>query len=319
MRLLGLVTLTLASLAMPGRAAYPDRPVRIVVATTPGGGYDLVGRLIAEQLHQNVGGTYVVENVPGAGSLIGTRSVAKQAPDGYTLLIGGLSNIVLNMGLYANPGYQPDKDFVPIALVYTIAYAMVARNDLPDVTLKGIIDFARKNPGKLNVATAGPGTGQDVLATLFASLAGIKVTKIPYRGAASIYPDLMAGRVDVFIDALSTALPQVQAGSVRMIATLGPARSPRMPDAPTVAEAGLPDLTAESWLGLFAPAKTPPAVGQALREGLARSVADPAFRQKVESTGGDLMQLVGDQAREKVDTELAKWLPMMKRADIVPQ
>ena len=319
MRLIGLFALAVAAMAPAARAAYPDRPVKLIVATTAGGGYDLVGRLMAEQLHQNLGGTFIVENVPGAGSLIGTRSAAKQTPDGYTLLVGGLSNIVLNMGLYATPGYQPDKDFKPVALVYTIPYVMVVRNDMPDPTLKGIIEYARKNPGKLNVATAGPGTGQDVLAMLFASLADIKITKIPYRGAAAIYPDLMAGRVDMFFDAFSTALPQIKGGSVKMVATLGPARSPRMPDAPTVAEAGMPDLTAESWLGLFAPAKTPPAILQALRDGLAKSVADPAFKAKVESTGGDLMSAVGDKAQEVVDHETARWLPMMKRAEIVPQ
>lgn len=300
---------------------FPTQPVRIVVPSAAGGGFDFVGRLLAEHLSRHVGGSFVVENIVGAGSLVGTRAVAKFAPDGYGLLTAGLSNLVLNMGLYANPGYRPNKDFVALGVVYTVPYVIVARKDLPHGTLGEIVEAGRAKPGSLNVATAGPGSGQDILASIFASAADITITKVPYRGSAPVYPDLISGRVDLFIDVLSSAQPQVEGGTVRLVATLGPRRSPRAADVPTVREAGLAALTAEqgSWVGLFAPAGVPDPVLRTLRAGIARTVADPSFRQKVEASGGEILEIEGDQAASLVERETARWLPRMENAGIRPQ
>ncbi len=317
-----LAVLAVLTLAGPALAEYPDRPVKIIVATTPGGGYDLVGRLTADSLRQTVGGSFIVENVPGAGSLLGTRQAAKATPDGYTLTTGGLSNIVLNMGLYAKPGYDPSKDFVPIGLVYSTPYVLVARKDFPYHTLAEVIAAARAKPNGLSVGTAGPGTGQDVIASLFAYLAKVEVTKVPYRGSAPVYTDMMGGRVDMFFDALTSAVPQVEGKTVQAIVTLGSRRSPRLPDVPTSAEAGLPDLNVGeigSWIGLFAPARTPPDIVAKLRAGLAKTTADPAFRQRIEASGADVLDIPGDKVQALVDSQGAKWLALMRNAGIAPQ
>lgn len=300
---------------------FPKQPVRIIVPSAAGGGYDFTGRVLADHLPRHLGGSFVVENVTGAGNLVGTRSAAKLPPDGHGLLIGGLSNMVLNKGVHANLGYDPIKDFLPIGIVSSVPYVIVVRKDLPQNTLDAIIAASRAKPGSLNVATAGPGSGQDVFASIFASSAGITITKVPYRGSSPVYPDLMSGRVDLFIDVLSSVLPQAESGNVRMVATLGRQRSARAPDVPTVGEAGLPALTAElgSWTGLFAPAGVPEPIAQKLREGVAKAVTDPAFRQKVEASGAEVVEISGDQVRGLIERELGQWLPLMKQGGIEPQ
>ena len=232
--------------------------MKIIVPIAPGGSYDLVGRHIADALSKRMGQAFVVENKPGAGTVVGTQAASQSEPDGYTLLIGGLSNMAFNSALYSKLGYDPRKDFVPVALVYKFGYVMVGRKDLPQPKLRDIVTAAKANPGSITVATAGVGTGQQLVAAAFMKAAGVKFLEVPYKGSPPAFTDLLAGRIDLFFDSMAAGLPYVQSGQARGIAVLSSKRSPLAPDVPTMSEAGVPGLDVDSWLGIFAPAKTPP-------------------------------------------------------------
>lgn len=181
---------------------YPDRPVKIIVPSGPAGSYDIVGRVVADQLSKRLNQSFVVENRQGGGTIVGTKSVIASPPDGYTLLVGGLSNIIFNVGLYKTPPYDPLKELVPVALVLNIAYSLVGSNSLPNASLREIIAAAKANPGSIKLANAGVGTGQHVVGAAFQSITGTKMLEVPYRGSSLAFPDLISGRVDLFFDLL---------------------------------------------------------------------------------------------------------------------
>jgi tripartite-type tricarboxylate transporter receptor subunit TctC len=189
---------------------YPDRPVKIIVPIGPGGSYDLIGRQLADALSKRTGQSFFVENKPGAGTVVGTQAAAQSEPDGYTLLVGGLSNMAFNSALYSKLAYDPLKDFVPIALVYRFGYVMVGRKDLPQAKLADIVAAAKASPGAISVATAGVGTGQHLVAAAFMKVAGIKLQEVPYKGSPPAFTDLLAGRIDLFFDSVAAGLPYVQ-------------------------------------------------------------------------------------------------------------
>ena len=251
------VAFAFAVTAAPAQIAYPDRPVKIIVPIGPGGSYDLVGRHLADVLSKRTGQAFFVENKPGAGTVVGTLAAAQSEPDGYTLLVGGLSNMAFNSALYSNLAYNPLRDFVPVALVYRFGYVMVGRKDLPQTTLSDIVAAAKANPGSITVATAGVGTGQHLVAAAFMKAAGVKFLEVPYKGSPPAFTDLLAGRIDLFFDSIAAALPYVQSGQARGIAVLSSKRSPLAPEVPTMSEAGLPGFESIISQGLFAPAGTP--------------------------------------------------------------
>src|SRR5712691_7307938 len=311
-----LFTLAFCVLWAGGAAAqsYPDRAIKIIVPVGPAGSYDIVGRLVADQLSKRVGQSVFVENRPGAGSIVGTQFVVTSAPDGYTLLVGGLSNIVFNAGLYKKLSYDPLNDLVPVALVFNISYTLVANKDLPYATPREIIDAARKTPGGLKVANAGVGTGQHVVGAAFQKITGTKFLEVPYRGSSLAFPDLLAGRVDLFFDSTPAALPYVKGGQAKGIAILTAKRSPQIPDVPTMTEAGVPGLEIDSWIGLFAPAKTPPAVIARLQQEIA--AASGELKPRFESSGGELMDMPPDKLSGFVRSEYHKWLNVIREAGI---
>src|SRR6266436_7951262 len=247
------VSLAVLALSLTGGAkaqTYPDRPVRIIVPIGPGGASDIIGRLLANKLSEQLGQTFFVENRTGGGTLVGTQAAAAAPADGYTLVVGGLSNIVFNFALYQKVPYEPD-DFVPVALVYTFPYVMVARNDLPQKDLAEIISYGRQSPGKLTIAHPGSGSGQQIVAAAFMKLTRTTMVEVPYRSTQAAYPDLISGRVDLLFDSAAASLPYVTARKVRGVALLAPQRYSKVPDLPTMAEAGVPGLGIESWIGLF--------------------------------------------------------------------
>ena len=200
MRISGIL-LAIAIAASPAFGqTFPEKPVRIVVPQPPGGGFDLAARVIADRLPRFLGQPVVVENKPGAGTLVGTEFAAKAPADGYTLLLGGTSNMAFNIGLYPKLSYDPVKDFTPVGLTVTWPYMLVARKDLPQGSLTELIDFARRNPEKLTYASGGRGTGQHIVVAVLAQLAGVKLTHVPYSGAQAAYQDVLGGRVDLFFD-----------------------------------------------------------------------------------------------------------------------
>jgi tripartite-type tricarboxylate transporter receptor subunit TctC len=301
---------------LPGSAlaqAYPDHPVRIIVPIGPGGAYDIVGRLLANKLTEQFGQSFFVENRTGAGTLVGTQSAAGAPADGYTLVVGGLSNIVFNFALYQKVPYEPE-DFVPVAIVYTFPYLMVARSDLPQKDLAEIISYGRQSPGKLTIAHPGSGSGQQIVAAAFMKLTGTTMVEVPYRSTQAAYPDLIAGRVDLLFDSAAASLPYVTARKVRGIALLAPQRHAKLPNLPTMAEAGLPGLDVESWIGLFTPARTPPEILAHLRR--ETRIAATGLKDQFEKTGGELMQLPVAETDKFIRSEFDLWTRVIRDAGI---
>src|SRR3984957_5576357 len=308
--------LALMALLVPGTAGadnYPERPVRIIVPIGSGGSYDFVGRLLANKLTELMGQTFFVENRTGAGTLVGTQSAAAAAPDGYTLLIGGLSNMVFNFALYQKVGYELN-DFVPIALVYTFPYVMVARSDLPQRNLAEIISYGRQSPGKLTIAHAGTGSGQQIVSAAFMRRTGTSMIEVPSRTIRGAYVDILAGRVDLMFDSAVAALPYITAKKVRGVALLAPERYRTVPELPTIAEAGLDGLGIESWIGLFAPAGTPPEVLEKLRS--TTRVAAEDLKANFEKSGGELMQMPVADTDKFIKSEFELWTRVIREAGI---
>ncbi|WP_213958779.1 MULTISPECIES: tripartite tricarboxylate transporter substrate binding protein [unclassified Variovorax] len=309
-------TLTFAALgtALDLHAAdYPSKPITIIAPSGPGGGYDLTGRMLADVLSRQMGASFIVENRAGSGTLIGTQAAAVAPPDGYTLLVGGLSNLVFNAALYKKLPYDP-KDFVPIGLVARYPYLLVARADLPQNDLKELLAELRAHPDRLTIATSGPGSGQEVMATLFAKSTGTKITQVSYKAAAPAYQDLIAGRVDLFLDTLTTAKPQVDAKRIKAILLTSEKRNPSLPAIPTAAELGLPQLQMGTWFGLFAQRGVPPQVLEQLRVALRAAVQSGELARRLEPLGIEVMNL--DQAATEafINAEYARWTKTIKQS-----
>ncbi len=309
-----LVLLVAGAATAEAQTGYPSRPVKIIVPIGPGGSYDLVGRYLGDALSKRFGQTFFVENKPGAGTVVGTVAAAQSEPDGYTLLVGGLSNMAFNSALYSKLGYDPLMDFVPVALVYKFGYVMVARRDLPQAELQDIVAAAKASPDSITVATAGVGTGQQLVAAAFMRAAGIKLLEVPYKGSPPAFTDLLAGRVDLFFDSIAAGLPYVQSGQAKGIAVLSSKRSPLAPDVPTMSEAGVRGLDVDSWLGIFAPAKTPPEVIAKLRREIRAALPD--LKERFEKSGGEAWEMPDDSLDGFVASEHANWTKLIREAGI---
>lgn len=310
----------IALLALAGGAhsqAFPVKPLTIIVPIGPGGGYDFTGRLLGEGLTKEFGQPVVVENKPGAGTVVGTQFVVKSAPDGYTMVVGGIGSIAHATALVKDLPYNPATDLVPLQLVSTNSYALSARSDLAQRNLAEILAFAKANPGKLTIGTPGQGTGQTVAALMLKSLGGADMLEVQYKNAPPVYVDMMAGRVDLFFDAAGTAAPFIKAGKVRGIATSGSERDFILPDIPTAKEAGLNEMVLENWTGLFAPAATPRPVVMRLRQAITNVAATPEFRKQMTSRGYSLYSPPDVDAFIK--GEVQRWPALLAKAGLKPQ
>ena len=287
--------------------AFPSKPLRVIVPQPPGGGFDVVGRILADRLSKALKQPVVVENRTGSGTLVGTDLAAKTDPDGYTLVVGSISNIALNMGLYKSPPYNSLRDFEPLGLAVSYSYTLMGRKDLPFKSLKEVIDYAKANPGKLTYASAGVGSGQHVLAAALWQRAGADITHIPYRGAQTAYQDLIGGRVDMFFDLSPTARPQIDSGNVRALVVSGATRQPTLPDVPTIRETGVAKLELESWFGLFAPSKTPPKILERLRSELETIIASKQVSDVFRKNGGRSLSLSLAETRTLVKRDVEYW------------
>ena len=319
LKLLGTLLAGALPLRVLAQDAYPNRAIRVIVPQPPGGGFDFVARVLADKLGQTFKPGVVVENRTGSGTLVGTDLAAKAPADGYTLLMGSVSNLVLNAGLYKNLSYDPVKDFEPIGLAVSYSYTLVARKDLPFGNLAELVAFAKANPNKVSYASAGNGSGQHILAAALWHLAGVQLTHVPYRGAQPAYTDLIGGRVDVFFDLSPTARTHVDAGSLKALAVSGATRSPMHPTVPTLRETGVAPLELESWFGYFAPARTPAAELNRLRTELRKVITSPDVMERLEKAGGKPLALVGDDAKAVLRRDLDRWVPLIKAAGIQPE
>jgi tripartite-type tricarboxylate transporter receptor subunit TctC len=293
---------------------FPSRVLKVVVPQPPGGGFDAVARTMAEPFAQHLGQSVIVENRPGAGTIVGTEAVAKAEPDGYTLLLGASANLALNPGLYKTLPYDP-KGFKVVGLAATFSYTLAARKDLPFNSLREIVEHARANPGKLTYASGGNGTGQHIAAAVTFHLAGVNVTHVPYKGAQAAYQDLLPGRVDLFFDNSATARPHIQGARVKAIAVSSPQRLAYHPDVPTVREAGV-DFEMVTWVGYFAHAGTPAPVLARLRADFAKAVAMPEVAAMLEKRGAFPVRMPVAEAEALVARDIEKWTKLLRSAGI---
>jgi tripartite-type tricarboxylate transporter receptor subunit TctC len=298
---------------------YPTRPVTVIVAQPPGGGTDIIARIIAQQLSVQLGQPFVVENRPGAGTVVGTAAAAHSAPDGYTLLTGLTANMAVNPSLFAKLSYDPIRDFTPVSMLAEFPFVVVVNNKFPAHSIKELIALAKAKPGAINFASAGNGTGQHLSAVLFELDAGIQMTHVPYRGAAPAYTGVIAGQTPVFFDNLASALGQIKGGSVRALAVTGTERSPLLPNVPTVAESGVPSYSYVVWFGLWAPKNTPQPIVKKLYAEVQKALASPAVKDRITADAGAPMHMPLGDIEPFVKSEIAKWADVVKRSGVTVQ
>ena len=304
-----------AALAVPAVAQdYPTRPITLVVPYTAGGGNDAMARVVADRMSAALGQQIVIENRGGAGGSIATRQVARAEPDGYTLGLGGTGTLAIDPTLYPNVGYDPRKDFAPVGLIATSALAVLVNPAVPAKTIAELIALAKREPGKLNFASAGVGSGIHLGAELFAHMAAIKLTHIPYKGSAPALTDLVGGHVAIYFSSLPPAIGLVKDGKVRALAVTGPERSKIFPDLPTVAESGLPGYAAVLHYGIVAPAGTPKPIVDKLAAALRAAIASPDVQARIATDGAEVMGMSPDEYAADIDREETKWSDIVRRS-----
>jgi tripartite-type tricarboxylate transporter receptor subunit TctC len=281
------IVLTLFVLALPtdrALAAYPDRIIKIIVPFAPGGGTDVAARTLAQEMAKDLGVSVIIENKSGAGTIIGTQSVATSEADGYTLLMGTFANAV-NPSLYAKLPYDQQRDFAPVALVARSFNIVVVNPASPIKSIADLIATAKAEPDKLSYGTYGTGTSAHLTGELFKHMAGVNLTTVPYKGAAPAITDLIGGQIQVMFTTVASAAPLIEGGQLRALAATSAERSPAFPGLPTVSEAGVPGYDAEAWYGLFVPAKTPPEVIDRLNKAAAAAVKAESFEKLAVNEG----------------------------------
>ena len=314
---LGLIFLALSSTWVSAQSAsnYPTKPIKIIVGFSPGGSADSVGRSLAEAFSTRLGQPVVVENRAGANGNIAAETVARAAPDGYTLYFPSIGHAV-NVSLYKNLPYDPIKDFTSIGGVFSAPNMLVVPMSSPYKTVGDIIAAAKANPGKLTFASSGNGTSVHLSAELFQRMAGIQMVHIPYKGTGSALPDVISGQVDMLFPNLPSALPQVKAGNLRGIAITTAKPSLAAPGVPTIAESGLPGYDMATWYGLVAPAKLPIDIRNRLNKELQSILADPKFKDKLIAQGADPMPGTPEQFTALLKTEIEVWRKIITQSKI---
>jgi len=298
----------------PFAAGYPVRPVRLVVPYVPGGGADIVGRLLAKKLGDALGATIVVDNRPGAGGNLGTDLVAKAAPDGYTLLMGNVGPLTINPSLYAGLPYSPLKDFAPVSLLAVYPNVLVINPSLPANSIGELIACAKAHPRQISYGSAGIGSSTHLAAELLRNMAKIDVVHVPYKGGAQALVDLMAGQIQMYFSSILGALPHVKSGKLRALAVTGAKRSRVAPELPTVAESGFPGYEASNWVGLLVPAATPAPVVERLNREIVRSFRDPEVQEKLSAQGGETETDSPSEFALYMRSEIAKWSRVVKES-----
>ncbi len=313
------VLAVLATLAVCGAAAqtYPTKPVRIIVPFAAGGPADIYARAVGEKLQGVLGQPVVVENKPGAGSILGTDAVAKSAPDGYTLLMMSNTHTV-NESLIPDKPFQLMRDFVPVAPVNYSDLVLVVHPSVSAATLKDFIALAKSKPGALNYASSGNGTPYHMAGELFKAMAGVDIVHVPYKGSSGARTDILGGQVQMMFDAIPTMAPNVQAGKLRALATSGRVRSDVLPDVPTLSEAGVPGYDAVIWLGIMAPAGTPRSVVDRLNNEITHIVNAPEMKAAWSRQGAVAMSMTPEEFARYLREDIDKWARVVKISGAKP-
>ena len=286
---------------------YPTRPVRFILPFPPGGGTDIIGRLFAQKLGEELGQSVVPENRAGAGGNVGAEAAAKAAPDGYTIVICTVS-LAVSPTLYRGKlNYDPLKDLTPIGLVASQSQTLAVHPSMPARSVKEMVQLARSHPGKVSFGTGGSGTSNDLVAQIFRSSNNVKVLIVPYKGISPATVAILSGEVDAAVIGVATAIPYVKGGKLRALATLAPQRAPGLPDVTTAAEAGYPQLEAVLWYLMLAPAGTPPAVVSRLNQAFVKIVASRDARERLAAVGADPMTSSPEEAAAFLRQEISRW------------
>ena len=314
-----LIALLAALLPATALAAYPDRPIRLMLPFPPGGPSDIVGRMFAQKLGESIGQQIVIDNRGGAAGNIACEIAKNAAPDGYTLLQGTVGTMSINPHLYKNLPYDPLRDFAPVSLLTETPYLLVTNPKLPANNVKELVALAKTQPGKFNFASGGVGTGNHFSGELFKTLAGIDVVHVPYKGSGVGMNDVLSGQVQMMFINLLPAMPYVTQGRLRGLGVTSAKRSIAAPDIPTIAESGFPGYQSTSWHGIMAPIKTSPAIIKQLYAELAKVSQQPDVKKRMASQGTDVSGSTPEEFRKMIQVESAKWANVIKTAGIKPE
>jgi tripartite-type tricarboxylate transporter receptor subunit TctC len=290
---------------------FPSRPIRLIVPYPPGGSADILARAIGQKAGEGLAQPIVIDNRPGAGTIIGTDALAKSAPDGYALMLGTVSSHAINPALNSKLPFDPLKDFTPISLVASIPFAMIVHPSVPAKSVQEFIALAKAKPG-LNYSSAGNGTSNHLAGELLKSMAGIELTHIPYKGSAPALNDLLAGQVSLMFDLVLTAAPHIKSGAARGLAVTGTQRSTVLPELPTVAESGLRGYEVSAWFGIFAPAGVPQPVVQRLNGEFVKALQQPELKQRLAGLGADPLTSSPEEFSDYLRSEIDKWGKVVK-------
>ena len=314
-RLIALVLCSFFVVAAGAQEAYPSRPVRFILPFPPGGGTDILGRIIAERLSASLGQPVVTENRGGAGGNVGAEAAAHSAPDGYTIVLVAPS-LAISPSLYSKLNYDPVRDFAPISLVATVPNVMITNPSVEAKNLQEFIALARSKPGQMNFGSGGSGTSNHLAGELFNIVTGAKLVHVPYKGVNLAMQDVLSGRVQLVFIGVPAALPHIKAGRLRALAVVAPQRSPALPEVPTVAEAGLKDFEVTTWYGVLAPAGTPRPIITRLNGELAKVMHAPDVKERLAGMATDPLTSTPAEFAAYLKQEIAKWGDVVRKAHL---
>jgi tripartite-type tricarboxylate transporter receptor subunit TctC len=306
-----------ASTALAQAQSYPTKPIRFILPY-PSGIADTFARSLAEELSTRLGQPVVTDNKPGGSLIIGTDAAAKSAPDGYTILLGSITSLAINVGAFKKLPYDPVKDFAPISMAFHTPMLLMTAPTLPVRSVKELIAYAKANPGQLSFASIGFGSSVHLAGEIFKTMAGIDIVHVPYKGTMLALPDLTSGRVHIMFDG-GAFIPQAKAGKLKLLAVTSPSRLETVPDAPTMAEAGLPGYDVAIWFGVVAPAGTPRPIVERLSREMAAIEKQPAFRAKFLDTGIVPTTSTPEEFAETIRKEIQKWPKILRDAGVQPE
>jgi len=310
--------LLLASLTASAQS-FPSKPVRVVIPFVAGGSSDIVGRAIGSKFQEFLGQPAVVENKPGANGAIAAEFVAKSDPDGHTILVGSIGVFSINSALFKDLRYNPLRDFAPITLAVTTPNVLITKPALAANSMKELVDYAKKNPGKLSYCSSGTGSSDHLTAELLSQVAGISAVHVPYKGGAACQTDIMGGQVDISFQNLGAVTNYIRGNRMKALAVTAKARNPQLPNVPTTAEGGYPDLVVTSWQAAAAPAKTPREVVARLNEAAVKALRSPEVRERMSQIGFDVVGSTPEEFGRFMKEEVDRWTEVVKRGGIKPE